>query len=265
MRAASPRLIYCAITGYGLDGPDASRAGHDVGYLGRGGIASLSGSSSTPLTLGIQVADVGASLVAVSGICAALYRREKTGRGGVVDTSLLESGMAFGALSFGVSSAGDKVVRGDQILDGSRPCYGIYPCSDGRFLAVGALEPKFWKAFVDAVGLSHLADSGLDGGDAGSRVRAEVTARLATRTRDAWTALFRTVDACVEPVLDLDEVAADPHVVARASVSPSGYVRSPIRLDGDVPSLHRAPDLGADTRSVLTSLGLESSAIDQLL
>lgn len=237
--AASPRLIYCAITGFGLTGPDAARAGHDVGYLARAGVLGLSGSPALPATLGIQVADVGASLVAISGILGALYRRERTGRGGFVDTSLVESGMAFGALTFGVAHAGEQVVRGDQLLDGSRPCYGVYACAGGGFLAVGALEPKFWRAFVEAIGLPHLADSGLDGGSQGAAVRAEVQAVLMTRTRDEWALLFRSVDACVEPVLSLEEAERDPHLRARGATHPRGFVRGPIRV-GDAPPMRRS-------------------------
>lgn len=254
-----PRLVYCCLSGFGLDGPDAHRAGHDVGYLGRAGVLGLSGTREAPMTLGIQVADVGASLSAVAGILGALFRRERTGKGGVVDASLIDAGLAFGALSFGVSHAGERVIRGEQILDGSRPCYGVYACKDGKHLAVGALEPKFWIAFVSALELPHLSDCGLDSGEAGARARAEVSSKLMTRTRDEWASVFRAVDACVEPVLDLDEVDRDPHLVARGTFDPThGFVRGPVRLEAPR-VLAPAPALGEHTQEVLASLGIDAS------
>jgi alpha-methylacyl-CoA racemase len=272
LMSANPRLIYCAITGFGLTGPDVHRAGHDLGYLARAGAIAVTGTRASPMVMGIQVADVGASLVAVSGILAALFRREKTGKGSVVDTSLVESGLAFNVLNFGSHHAsGERVVRGEQLLDGSRPCYAIYETKDRRHLALGALEPKFWQTFVSALGLDHLAGDALALGDEATRVRAEVQAKLHEKTLAEWTEFFRTVDCCAEPILEVDEVEHDAHLRARG-VSDGAMVRSPIRVAPDwstlasapTAALSDAPALGADTEQVLREAGLDEDTIASL-
>ena len=270
LMAAHPRLIYCAVTGFGLTGPDARRAGHDIGYLARAGVLELNGDAERPRTIGVQVADIGASLVAVSGICAALYERERTGHGRVVDVSLVESGRAFNALNLGFSKAGADVRRGDQLLDGSRPCYAVYATKDGGHLAVGALEPKFWFQFANAIGCPELANRGLDEGDLGAEVKAQVQAKLLERTRDEWTAVFRDVDCCVEPILSVEESEADAHLKARHAAG--DHIRGPVRVSawqdvgGPPPhTLTDAPAHGADTESVLRTLGLDDDLLQRLI
>ena len=265
---AYPRLIYCALTGYGLTGPDASRAGHDLCYCARAGVAGLIGPADHPAVAGVQMADMGAGLAAVAGISAALYEREKTNRGRVVDISLAESALAFNALNFGVLHAGQVPGRGREILYGSRPSYSVYRTADDRFLAVGALEPKFWLQFLATIGLPELADASLD---ADGEARDKVQARLREKTRDEWVDLFRQVDCCVEPVLDLDEVEKDAHMAARQITDPGGMVRSPIHvtdwaaLPAPARPLHASPDLGADTESVLREAGLDDNDLAALL
>jgi crotonobetainyl-CoA:carnitine CoA-transferase CaiB-like acyl-CoA transferase len=272
---ANPRLIYCAMTGFGLFGPDVDRAGHDIGYLARSGAIAVSGSKDEAMVAGIQVADVGGSLIAVSGILAALFERTNTGRGRVVDVALSEVGLAFSATNFGMLHGGTTVRRGEGVLDGSRPCYAVYRTKDDRFLAVGSLEPKFWSAFVHAIGLPELEHASLDTGDVGAKTKAAVQAKLLEKTRDEWTHVFREVEACVEPVLEIDEVEADPHHRARhiADVSTTGpWVRSPIRLAdwptlASPPTVHlsAAPALGEHTASVLREAGLDEATVKALL
>ncbi len=264
LQCEHPRLIYCAITGFGLTGPDAQRAGHDIGYTARAGTLAMSGTALTPATLGVQVADFAGALTAVSGILAALFQRTRTGRGQTVDVSLTESAMAMGAINFAMVDAGAEFERGNGLLDGSRPCYSIYETKDGRHLAVGALEPKFWQAFVDAIELPHLSVSGLDEGEAGAKVRAEVQARLLEQPLEHWRTLFRRVEACVEPVLSPEEALEDPHWRARAG-SGAGYVASALRLGVSGDPLSAAPALGEHTQSVLEAVGLAPSQIARLL
>lgn len=268
------RLVYCALTGFGLTGPDAQRAGHDIGYLGRSGGLALSGPPETPVIGGIQVADIGASLAAVSGVLAALLERTRTGRGKVVDISLTEAGLAFGVANFGKLHGGEVPRRAREILDGSKPCYGVYRTRDGRFLAVGALEPKFWTAFLGAIELPELEPFGLDAGDGGARAKSRIQAKLLERTRDEWVSIFRDVEACVEPVLEMDEVEGDPHHKARRITDASGTLRSPIRVTdwaslraagGPEPRpLGRAPELGEHTESVLREAGVDDASIREL-
>ena len=139
--------IYCAITGFGLTGPDANK-GHDINYVARAGVLATNGSEDIPHVIGVQVADFGGAMVAVAGISAALYQREKTQKGSVVDVSLTESAMAFNAINQGAVHGGHEHRRGHELLDGSRPCYRVYRCKEGFLLSVrlspnsGALSYK---------------------------------------------------------------------------------------------------------------------------
>lgn len=266
----NPRLVYCAITGFGLTGPDAQRAGHDIGYVARAGVLDLCGDEDDVRLPGVQIADIGGALSAVAGILAALLKRERTGRGSVVDISLVEAGAAFTAASIGIVHAGAEVRRGHEMLDGSRPCYGVYRTKDDRWLAVGALEPKFWSVFLAALGLESLAASGMDHGEAGAKVRDRIQQVLLTKTRDEWAAIFREVEACVEPIPTLAEADADPHAVARATRTTAGTSASPIRLAESLDvapaptTLSVAPDLGADTRRVLAEAGVDPALLDRI-
>lgn len=267
---AHPRLVYCAITGFGLTGPDAQRAGHDIGYLARSGALELCGTAEAVVPPAVQVADIGGAMTAVSGILAALYRRERTGEGSVVDVSLVEAGAAFTAASIGLTHAGEPVRRGQELLDGSRPAYGVYQTKDDRWLAVGALEPKFWQAFCAATGLDALIASGLDVGPSGVEARSKIQATIATKTLEAWTAIFREVEACVEPVLTLAEADADEHLVARGHRTNAGTSRGPIRIAASLDvapvaaPLCEAPALGAHTREVLEAAGVDAALVDRL-
>jgi crotonobetainyl-CoA:carnitine CoA-transferase CaiB-like acyl-CoA transferase len=268
---ANPRLIYCAMTGFGLTGPDAQRAGHDIGYLGRSGALAVSGPKDTPTVSGVQIADIGAAFAALSGVVAALFERTRTGVGRVVDVSLTEVGLAFGAAALGTLHGGRVPRRASEVLDGSRPCYSVYRTKDDRFLAVGSLEPKFWIELVRAIGLPELAASGLDSGEAGELVRAKVQERLLEKTRDEWTHVFRDVEACVEPVLEMDEIASDAQHLARHVVADGGFVRGPVRvtdwasIGATGRALAPAPTLGEHTESVLKEHALPSPLIQTLL
>lgn len=270
LRAEHPRLVYCAITGFGLDGPDAARPGHDIGYQARAGGLGVGADPERPVVGPLQVADLGGALVAVSGILAALYQRERTGRGAVVDTSLTESALAFGSIYFAKHLAGEAPERGGEMLDGSRPCYTTYRTQDGGAVAVGALEPKFFAAFLQVIGLPELQNSGLDGGEAGQRVRARIQAVLETRTAAEWRTAFADVGACVEVVASIPEAREDPQLVARHAFHADGTVRTPIRVgEGDALTappepLRESPALGEDTQEILRAAGVDEAVLAKL-
>jgi crotonobetainyl-CoA:carnitine CoA-transferase CaiB-like acyl-CoA transferase len=216
------------------------------------------------------MADIGGSMVAVSGITAALYKREKTQKGSVVDVSLTESAMAFNTINFGGAHGGHKFVRGQELLDGSRPCYGVYACKEGH-LAVGALEPKFWNAFLEAIDLQELKDAGLDGGEAGQKARMILQEKLQEKTRDEWMTVLENVDCCVEPVYHLDEIDQDPQHQHRKILTSAHTTRSPIRVSdwdsisaNETPKLSKAPSLGCDQTAVLTEWGISEDLIRRI-
>lgn len=259
LSAENPRLVLCSISGFGQAGPWAGKAGHDVGYLALSGVLGLLGGPDAPAQPNVQLADIaGGAMVAVAGLLAALVERARTGRGRWVDTSMTEGVMGALHLQQGpfLSGAAPPARRGEGVLSGECPCYGLYRTSDGRFLAVGALEPKFWAAFCRAVGHEELEGDGLSTGEEAARAKAVVQAVLGAQPLSHWTALFAGVDACVEPVLEAEELAGHPVHAARGTFfeGPHGVAqRTPVRFaDGEgPPASGPAPALGADRDGVL--------------
>jgi alpha-methylacyl-CoA racemase len=269
LRAASPRLVVCAITGYGQAGPYRELAGHDLNYCAIAGALAVNGLEGAPLPMPVQVADIsGGSWVAVAGILAALHRRERTGQGGVVDVAMTEGVVATMALPLATSWArGTPLRRGHEPLAGAAACYRAYRTLDGRFVALAALEPHFFARFCEVAGVPELGPRQLDGGGRGPV--AELEALFATRTRDAWTALGREHDVCLTPVLEGDEPRHDPQLGARGvfpeipgSAIPA--LTTPVRLDGERLPLRPPPGLGADTDDVLTECGFSGREIAAL-
>jgi alpha-methylacyl-CoA racemase len=269
----NPRIVLCSISGYGQDGPYRDRAGHDVDYVALSGVLAVNGPPETPVPLGVQVADVaGGSWPAVAGILAALLGRAATGRGAHVDIAMAEGALAMLALQQGAADArGTPLRRGGEQLNGGSACYAVYRAGDGGFVALGALEPKFFRAFCDAVGRPELADQQFDRDGAGPR--AEVAAIFASRTRAEWGAFAARHDVCVMPVLEGDEPRADPQLVHRRSFvevetpwegRAMPGLASPVRLRGAEAPLRPAPRLGADTDLVLSESGFDESEVAAL-
>jgi alpha-methylacyl-CoA racemase len=268
MREENPQLVYCAITGYGQDGPLRDRSGHDMNYLGLVGLLGLTGErDGPPVQSSAQIADIGGgALMAAFGILAAL----RSGKGQVVDVS-----MADGALSWLAMVAAryfaDGVVpqRGKLELAGGLICYRPYACSDGH-VTLGALEPKFWQAWCRGVGREDLIEKQFEA--PGSEAHAEVERIFMERTRDEWTAFASQHDCCLEPVLDLGEALDSELVRAREMVVeldqngvPVKQLGIPVKLS-ETPGSVRAPGpaLGEHTREVLESLGYSAEEMDGL-
>ena len=235
LHARNRRLVMCSITGYGQDGPMASRAGHDLNYMAIAGALWLNGErDGPPVPLSVQVADIGGGgLQPAVEILAALVAVQRGADGRWIDVSMTDGAVGFLSLVF----AGERVGRGDGRLTGRYPCYRVYECSDGRFYSVAALEPKFWKTLCDAIARPDLVEAQfLENAEAHKRVE-EV---FSSRSRDEWDQTLGGLDVCCEPVLDLDEAAAHPQVKARKLLESSG----------------RAPRLGEHTEEILTEFGL---------
>lgn len=266
--AKNPRLIYVSITGYGHDGPYRLRAGHDVNYLSLAGVIGMTGSRDGQLSIpGVQVADIAAgSLLALTGLLAAIVQRERTGRGQFVDTSMFAGSLSLATMVFaGVDAGIDRLAPGKMFLTGRFPCYGLYRTKDGGYMSLGALEPKFWHNFCGAVGRKDLTGEQFGGPKAVS----EIETLFASRTRDEWIELLKSVDACCEPVLSLEEAVESPLTTATGMVrqGPDGrrFLHSPLRMSGspltdDLP----APDLGEHTHEILSQLGLTHDDLSSL-
>ncbi|HEX9049025.1 MAG TPA: CaiB/BaiF CoA-transferase family protein [Anaeromyxobacter sp.] len=273
LRAANPRVVLCSISGYGQDGPYAARAGHDLDYCAFAGVLAANGPPERPLPLGVQVADVaGGAWPAVAGMLAAILRARATGEGGHVDVSMTEGALAMLALMSGIAEGRQgPVVRGAELLNGGAACYGVYRTRDGRFVALGALEPKFFEAFCAAVGRPELAARQLEGEGAGPR--AELEAIFAARTRDEWEAFAAEHDACLAPVLEGDEPRDDPQLRARGAFVDVPAPRegrsiraiaSPVRLRGEPAALRPAPALGEHGDEILREAGFSAGEIASL-
>jgi len=273
VRRINPRVVYCALSGYGQTGPRAARAGHDINYLGYAGTLNYTGERGGPPTLAnLQVADLlGGAASAAIGILAALFGAQRTGRGRYVDVAMADAVLAHQIFLLGaLEDEGTVAARGDDLLTGGVPCYGVYATSDARWLAVGALEAKFWCALCATIGRPDLVAQQFATGDQGERVRADLAAIFGAETLDAWRARFADVDCCVTPVLTFDEALADAQFVARAMVvrRPDGsrQYAPPFKLAPDAFAVTRnAPKHGEHTRDVLREAGYADSAIDTLV
>lgn len=237
LRAANPTLITCSLSGYG-DGDD--RPGHDLNFTAGSGLLSLLGEGLP----GVLLADVAAGMLAATAILAALLARRAGGRG-----THVEQPLAAALRPFVAWQAADRAAGGDGIvathLSGACPAYRRYRCGDGRELAVAAVEPKFWTAWVEVLGLSHLAGVGLDPGEDGARAAAEVAAALARAPRDYWLALAGTAGVPVSPVLTLAEAVA-------ATGAPGAA--APLLANLGVRPAAPAPGLGEHTAAALAEL-----------
>ena len=216
LRKVNPRLIYCAITGYGQDGPFAMKAGHDINYLSRSGIAWAAGrKAGGPGLYNFQIADVaGGSMNAVSSILAAIIYRERTGNGQFIDVSMQDSVIPFNSMDGASYFAGGPMpMRESGLLNGGG-IYDFYETSDGKYMSVGSLEPKFFAALCTGLGHPEWKDGKILKSDP-AMVKETFRSVFRTKTRDEWTAVFSGLDACVEPVMDLEEVSTDRHLVQR--------------------------------------------------
>lgn len=268
LRAAQPEVILCSITGYGQDGPLAQRAGHDINYLALAGALAAGGAAQgAPALPGIQVADIaGGGLWATIRILAALH----SGGGVHLDVSMTEGVLAFllpwlGELAFG----GAPLRRGEGILTGGAACYGVYPTGDGRHLSVGALEPKFFAALAQALGLpGETLHNPMAPAAEQAAVREQITATLADADRDSSAERLAGADACVEPILEIEELADHPqHKHRGVFYTLDDPLRGPVslpRLPGCAASDTPAPRQGEHTDEVLVEAGLAEAEIERL-
>jgi alpha-methylacyl-CoA racemase len=268
MQARNPKLVMCSITGYGQDGPFATRAGHDLNYMATAGALGLNGrKGGPPVPLSVQVADVGGGgLQPAVAILGALVAVQRGSDGRWIDVSMTDGAVSWLALAFAASGAGEDVGRGDQRLAGRHACYRVYACKGGGFYSVGALEPKFWTALCTAVGRPDLIELQFAEGDEGRRVHRQMEEVFATRTRSEWERELSALDACCEPVLELDEVASHPQIAARRLIESRATgveVRPGVQLRADW-RRRDAPGLGDHTDEVLSEIGVDQSRLQEL-
>ncbi|MEU9435252.1 CaiB/BaiF CoA-transferase family protein [Streptomyces sp. NPDC048252] len=268
--ARNPRLVYGRMTGWGQDGPLADRAGHDVSYIAVTGALGLIGTPDRPPPVPANLLGdyAGGSLYLVVGVLAALHHARVSGTGQVVDAAIVDGTAHLSAMIHGMLSAGGwQDRRAANLLDGGCPYYGTYETADGGYMAVGALEPQFYDAFVDLLGLEDLREARTDWTRWGE-LREAVAARFRSRTRDEWTARFEGSDACVAPVLSLREAPRHPHLAARGTFTDHGGITQPApapRFSATPTAVRTGPARpGADTREVARDWDIPELVTDRV-
>jgi alpha-methylacyl-CoA racemase len=266
--AGNPRLVYGRMTGWGQHGPLAERAGHDITYIALTGVLHAVGRAGGPPVPPLNLAGDfgGGALYLAVGLLAALVEARTSGRGQVVDAAIVDGAASLVTMFHGLLHAGawtDR--RGTNLLDSGCPWYDVYETLDHRWIAVGAIEPRFFAAFIEGLGLSAGELPGQWETGRWPEMRARLAARVRERTRDDWNAVFAGADACVAPVLSLSEAPRHPHARARAShITVDGIEQpAPAPRFSETPGGVRGgpPDRGAHSREVLDDwLGVEAGA-----
>jgi alpha-methylacyl-CoA racemase len=266
LRKRNPRLVWCAISGYGQDGPYREHVGHDINYIGIAGVLHATGSPGGPPVLpAVQIGDFGGGMAAALGTVAALAEARRTGQGRPVDVSMLDVAMSWAGVLMAWSLAtGEAPPRGGMPLTGGLACYRVYRAGDGKHVTVGALEPRFWRTLCERLELPDLVD--LQFAPDQEKVAARLQEAFARKPRDAWVAELGGVEACVGPVHDVSEAMADPQAGARGIVAhvdgrpvgPGPALTWPGEARGPV---RPAPGLGQHTDEVLTAAGFSDEEV----
>jgi len=274
MRAANPKVVYCAITGYGQSGPNTARAGHDMNYLGLIGLLGLTGEpGGRPIQAAGQIADLGGgALMAAFGVLAALREREVSGEGQLVDVSMADGALSWLAMTAAAYLCDGRVPeRGAEQLTGKFVCYYPYEAADG-WVTCGALEPKFWASFCQNTGHPELIEKQFD--TPGAEAWQAIAAIFRSKTKDEWRAFNDEHDAMIEPVLDLGEALDSELVREREMVvevdqpelGPVKLLGAPVKLSRTAPDPTRpAPALGEHTEEVLAASGFSDDEVAALL
>jgi len=267
---SNPRLVFGRMTGWGQTGPLANAAGHDINYLSLSGalhaIGEPGGKPVVPLNL---VADCGGgAMLLVVGVLAALLEARTSGQGQVVDAAMTDGSALLMTMMYTLKAMGEWTQqRGSNLLDGGAHFYDTYRCADGKYISIGPIEPQFYALFLDKTGLADPDFSQQWDRARWPELKVRLAAHLATRSRDEWCALLEGTDACVAPVLDMDEAPEHPHNRARGTFIEVGGVVQPApapRFSRSSPAQPRPPITGATGEDVLADWGFTPDALDGL-
>ena len=267
----NPRLVFCSISGYGQSGPYAQRAGHDINYIGYAGVLDQIGEAGrAPAVPNFQIGDLlGGALTPLVGLLAAVIDARATGRGRQIDVAMTDAVLAHAVFPLaGMLARRAPPPRGADLLSGGVPCYGVYATADGRYMAVGALERKFWELLCDTLGRPDLKPIHLDFGAKGEKAKAELAEVFISHPQGYWIAMFDKVDCCVTPVLTINEALDNEHLQARGMVVEADGLPQfapPYKLsDFDFSIDRSAPAPGQDSDDILREAGYDNEAVATL-
>lgn len=275
IKKINPSIIYCSLTGYGQTGRYARRAGHDINYMALSGIESFSGRTAAgPCPEGIQIADVcGGSKNLVIAVLAAYIKRLNTGEGDYIDLSITDGTFAIQVMQAADYLSGGSMPSPETEIFNGGSVYDFYRTSDGRYISVGALEPKFAAAFYSALGIDEMAEPALADGAAMSAIKRRVASIIASNTLEHWMGIFSRIDACVEPVRTLEEAASNHPISERDMIcdvmSHTGetlrQIANPIKFaSGKYTAKSAGVPLGCHTAAILASAGYSDDEINAL-
>jgi alpha-methylacyl-CoA racemase len=270
-QARNPGLVYGRMTGFGQSGPLANAAGHDINYIALSGALHAIGGPQPLPPLNLVGDYGGGALYLAFGLMAALFERQRSGLGQVVDAAMVDGVGSLMSIFHGLAAAGQwrTAERGANLLDGGAPFYATYPTADQRWLAIGPLEPKFFAELAGRIGLDERFVQGQYDRRLWPAMREALATRFAQRSQAEWLALLEGSDACVTPVLSLDQAAHHPHAAQRQAYVDVDGVRQPApaprfdRSPADAP--RPAPQIGQHTRELLHEAGYAHPDIDALL
>ena len=272
LKKINPRLIYCAVTGYGQQGAYKNRAGHDLNYLAIAGILDYTGRKTTgPMPLPIQAADITGGLYAVTGILAAVIHRQATDEGQFVDVSLTDAAFSLQALTAPAALMANHQPKPETDTLNGGTFYDCYQTLDGRYLSIGGLEPQFFMAFANAIERPDLISLSIrHDAQAVTIVKKAISEAIIKKTLNEWQAVFSTIEACVEPVLSFAEACQHPQIIERQMLvdvpSPNGttqkQIATPIVFSA-TPNQYRMTGtaLGSHTTEVLLAHGFTETEI----
>jgi len=273
----NPRLIYVSITGYGQNSSRAMQAGHDLNYIAIAGALGITGNGEDEVIVpGFQLADIaGGSYMAMNAVTAALYQRERTGKGDWIDVAMTDAAVPFTALQFAAyQGTKENIPRADFELSGALANYNVYKCKDGKHVALGSLEPKFWNLFCARVGRKDWSEKFLLKGEELKQLKKEVRELFLTKTKTEWLEEFKNEDFCFTPINDLPEIENDAYLNERgmfvenehSAVGKYKTINQPLKfLQTKFDNNWSAPDLGDDSLTVLKELSYSDEQIKELL
>jgi crotonobetainyl-CoA:carnitine CoA-transferase CaiB-like acyl-CoA transferase len=271
LAALNPRLVFCSISGYGQDGPYAQRAGHDINYIGYAGVLDQIGTAGGPPAVpNFQIGDLlGGALAPLVGLLASVIDARASGRGRHVDVAMTDAVFAHAVFPLaGLLARLAPPPRGADLLSGGVPCYGVYATADGRHMAVGSLEKKFWELLCDTLGRPDLKPFHLAFGAKGEQAKRELAAVFAGRSQREWIAVFDEVDCCVTPVLHIGEALDNAQLQARGMVVETDglpQLAPPYKLSDYEFAIERgAPAPGQHSEEILSEAGFDAAAIERL-